>query len=507
MAENETRVEQAQAAVDAAQKKLNILKGSGKISETVAASKELSAAQKELAAAKRGIDTTGKTRQEVIRETVRTGLTEKTQALAESDPMRNPTVRPDAPPADEENIYYYAWIGGAYGGSWKLYKQAKTGTEAQVASAEARSRGGATQATFETAVGANTLLSSSKNVNGKTETGRVTNPDGSITITYSDGTTSVIPAKTSGSKIETGAGTGSTNIDVLKAMLRGLGYNSAIVDSSASFLISLLKDGLDYDNAVAIFLNSKDYTLKDGKKIESPFYAEYSYLNEGLVRPKSASELYNAVEGYKEVASTYNLNPKFTSKDYLKGYVKNNVTVDNLAQRANLARLKSVNADPAYIDSLKTLGYITSATDLTDFFLDPKIGEETLMQRRSVAAFGAEAIKRAKQGVQFSTSRFDKIVSGLLGVGLSPEQIEVRAAQGFENIAETLMPMTKLAGIYQGVPTSQTSAIQAELETEEFGGLASQRRKNLTELERRAFQAQTGVAGSRSLGGGRAGII
>ena len=99
MAENETRVEQAQAAVDAAQKKLNILKGSGKISETVAASKELSAAQKELAAAKRGIDTTGKTRQEVIRETVRTGLTEKTQALAESDPMRNPTVRPDAPPA------------------------------------------------------------------------------------------------------------------------------------------------------------------------------------------------------------------------------------------------------------------------------------------------------------------------------------------------------------------------------------------------------------------------
>lgn len=306
----------------------------------------------------------------------------------------------------------------------------------------------------------------------------------------------------------TGVSTGpSTNVDVLKSMLRGLGFNSAIIDSSTSFLMSLLKDGLDYDNAVAIFLNAKDYTLKDGKKVESPFYAEYSYLNEGLVRPKSASELYNAVEGYKEVAARFNLNTKFTSKDYMKDYVKNNITVANLAERANLARLKSVNADPAYIDSLRQLGYITSAADLTDFFLDPKIGEETLIQRRSVAAFGAEAIKRAKQGVQFATSRFDKIVSGLLGMGLSPEQVELRAAQGFENIGESLMPTVKLGGIYERTPASAIETIQSELETEEFSGLASERRKRLSELEKRSFQAQSGTAGSRSFGTTIAGLI
>ena len=225
---------------------------------------------------------------------------------------------PKPPLSEDENfIYDYIWVGGSTGsniGSWKQVKKAKPAKY---------STGGSNQVT--------------------------------------------------GSAVETGVVSGpSTNVDVLKSMLRGLGFNSAIIDSSTSFLMSLLKDGLDYDNAVAIFLNSKDYTLKDGKKVESPFYAEYSYLNEGLVRPKSASELYNAVEGYKEVAAKYNLNTKFTSKDYMKDYVKNNITVANLAERANLARLKSVNADPAYIDSLRQLGYITSAADLTDFFLDPK---------------------------------------------------------------------------------------------------------------------------------------
>ena len=124
-----------------------------------------------------------------------------------------------------------------------------------------------------------------------------------------------------------------------------------------------------------------------------------------------------------------------------------------------------------------------------------------------MAAFGAEAIKRAKQGVQFATSRFDKIVSGLLGMGLSPEQVELRAAQGFENIGESLMPTVKLGGIYERTPASAIETIQSELETEEFGGLASERRKRLSELERRAFQAQTGAAGSRSLGTATAGLI
>jgi hypothetical protein len=288
----------------------------------------------------------------------------------------------------------------------------------------------------------------------------------------------------------------STNLEVLKAILRGMGFNSSIIDSSSTFLLDLLKDGLDYDNAVAIFLNSKEYTTAEGKKLESPFYKEYGYLNEGLVRPKSAAELYNAVEGYKEVRATFNLSEKFISKEYLQGYIKNNVSVAAFSKNANLARLKAVNADSAYTNSLKRLGFITDETDLTDFFLDPKVGEETLNQRKATAALGAEAIKRASQGIQFSTTRFNQIAAGMMALGLSPEEAEVRAAQGMGNIADVLLPTTKLTQIYDRASMQDEalrSQVQSELEAEEYMGLSSERRKRNKELEIRAYQAQAGI--------------
>jgi hypothetical protein len=286
----------------------------------------------------------------------------------------------------------------------------------------------------------------------------------------------------------------TTNIEVLKAMLRGMGFNSSLIDSSSSFLMALLKDGLDYDNAVAIFLNSKDYTFKDGKKIDSPFYAEYGYLNEGLVRPKPPAELYNAVEGYKEISAKYNLNSKFTSKDFLKKYVKNNKTVAMFDADANTARLRAINADPAYIDALRQLKYINESADLTDFYLDPDLGQETLEQRRGTAAFSAEAIRRAGQGVMFDATRFEKTAAGLVNLGLSEAQIGVQAAKGFENIAETLKPMAKLEEIYNKYKPASSGAIQQELEAEEFLGTASQRRARLKAREIAEYSGEAGTA-------------
>jgi hypothetical protein len=149
---------------------------------------------------------------------------------AASDPMRDPTNRPEAPAADEDFIYYYSWIGGTTTGQWKLYRAPKNDTNQ--ATYGSRAVGGATQGSFSSAVGANTLQvqpkpikdsdgnitgwSSTGNVvsgGGKVETGRVTNPDGSTTITYNDGTTSVIPAPNANSgNVNTGnANTGNAN--------------------------------------------------------------------------------------------------------------------------------------------------------------------------------------------------------------------------------------------------------------------------------------------------------
>jgi hypothetical protein len=298
----------------------------------------------------------------------------------------------------------------------------------------------------------------------------------------------------------------TTNIDVLKSLLRGMGFTTSLIDSSADFLNRLLKDGLDYDNAISIFLDSKEYTFKNGQKVISPFYTAYGYLNEGLTVPKSAADLFNAVEGYKEVIAKYNLNEKFISSDSLKKYIKNDIKVSDLDARANAARLKAINADPSYTSALMQLGYIKAPTDLTDFFLNPDIGKEALEQNRATAAFSAEAIRRAQQGITFDATRFKQISAGLIGKGLSEEQVSATAATGFEIIGEQLGTTQKLAGVYERMPASEVTDIQKELEAEQFLGTASQRRKRLSELETRGFQGAAGTTTS-SLKRRSAGII
>jgi len=354
---------------------------------------------------------------------------------------------------------------------------------------------------------------------GKTVIATVVNSDGSSTVSYSDGTSTIIPKKvvstvnppavvTSSTLATSTTETGpTTNIDVLKAALRNLGFSSGIIDSSTSFLTSLLKEGLDYDNATEVFLNNKDYTLKNGSKIESPFYTEYGYLNEGLVVPKSANELFNAVEGYKEVVDKYSLSKKYLDKESLKQYTKNNVTAKDLAERANIATLKSVNQDPAYIEALQKLGYISTAADLKDFFMDPKIGQDQLNINRTTGAFAAEAIRRAQSGIQFNSERFRAISRTMVEKGVGEAEASALAAQGFENIAAQLGTTTKLSGIYETNRQATIGQIQSELETEQFGGLESERRKRLKEQETRAFQGSAGTTASSLRGSNVLGII
>ena len=129
-------------------------------------------------------------------------LADKAAARAASDPMLNPTVRPEAPQNEPGFINYYSWIGGASTGRWKLYKEPADSPKAD--SAAARSQGGTTQATFGSAVGANFVpkpvvkkdgdnKSGDNPPGGKTITKKTINPDGSTTIEYSDGTSIVIP--------------------------------------------------------------------------------------------------------------------------------------------------------------------------------------------------------------------------------------------------------------------------------------------------------------------------
>jgi hypothetical protein len=281
-------------------------------------------------------------------------------------------------------------------------------------------------------------------------------------------------------------------------MLKGLGFTSTVIDSSATYLNSLLKDGLDYDNAVQVFLNTKDYTLKNGTKLSSPFYEQYGYLNEGLTTPKTASELFNAVEGYKGLKTKYGFSDKYLSTDSLKNYVKNNVSVSELDERANAARLAAINADPAKTEALVKLGYIAQAADLQDFYMDSKIGKEQLETNRNTGAFVAEAIRRAGSGLlveNIQMNNYRKIAASLTGKGYTEAQIAQLASTGFQNVAEALNPTVALSGIYEKTVGDQatTSTIQSELQNEEFMNMASARRKKLAEQNKQAFSGQAGL--------------
>ena len=368
--------------------------------------------------------------------------------------------KPTVPPEDADYTYDYTWhVFAGGGGEWRLVRYPKY---------KPMSSGNGNNGNGNNGDGNN---GNGNNGNGNNGNGNNGNGDGT-----GDGSTTKL----------------TTNIDVLKSLLRGMGFGMSLIDSSADYLNRLLKDGLDYDNAIAIFLDSKEYTFKDGKKVTSPFYTAYGYLNEGLTVPKSASELFNAVEGYKEVVAKYSLSDKYLSSDSLKKYVKNNVSVTELDERANAARLKAVNADRYYTDALQALGYIKSPTDLTDFFLNPDIGKEVLEQNRATAAFSTEALRRARQGIQFDATRFAKISAGLVGQGLTEAQIGAAAATGFENIGQQLGTTQKLSGIYDRLPKEDVNLIQQELESEQFLGTASERRKRLKAREEAAFQAQSG---------------
>jgi hypothetical protein len=364
---------------------------------------------------------------------------------AAGNPIFNKAVEPSAPVG-----FRYTWIGGTNTGQWKLY--ANTGS---------------TQAG-----GGNTLTGTGMS-GGTTDAGATT-------------------------------GTPSTSVDVLKALLKAQGLSSKILDSSTSYLNSLLKENIDYDNAIALFLNTKEYTLKNGTKVSSPFYSEYGYLNEGLATPKEASELFNAVEGFKSLQQKYGFSDKYISTDSLKNYVKNNVTVLDLDERANAARLAAIQADPAKTDALIKLGYIATKEGLQDFYLDSKIGKEQLEVNRNTGAFVAEAIRRAGTGISTAPGQIEgmkALAATLTSKGYTEAQIAQLATTGFEEIGKTLEPLTKLESIY-GSKAADKEAIQKDLQTEEFLGMASELRKRRKEQEELAFNRKSGTIGaSRGSGG------
>lgn len=299
------------------------------------------------------------------------------------------------------------------------------------------------------------------------------------------------------------ATTPTTSSQLIKAKLKELNFPDSIIDGSINFVESAMDDGIEMANAIDLLYNNKEYTTKNGIKLASPFYAEFTSLKENYKGdPRftpTPKELMQFSLGVKSLVSRYGRSSKFAERAALEQYVANGVKITDLDQRFATAALKTLEADPMEVKTLKALGYINNTEDLADFYLDPKIGQEQFEINAKTAAFGKQALKRADYGITFDAARV-KQLAATTGNAAEAEQM---AAAGYETISKTLQPLTKLEQIY-GVGIDQ-KAIQTQLEEEQFKGTASELRKRRKEQEELAFQRKSGVMGATRGSGGSLG--
>jgi hypothetical protein len=295
--------------------------------------------------------------------------------------------------------------------------------------------------------------------------------------------------------IVTGTGTPTSEADIVKAGLKAIGFKSEILDSSTAFIQMLIDEQIDNDKVIDILLNNKEYVTKSGVKIESPFYKQYGYLAEFSPTQKESSEIYNFVLGMENLVKKYNISSRFASPESLKKYVQQDVEVSALDERANMARLKGITADPVYVDALVRLGFIKQGQDLTDYFLDPDIGIQEFESRQRSFALTTEALRRASRGVVVDTARLKQLADTLGAEGYTAEQVGQTAAAAYETIAQQLPELSKLSAMYEKTDQAKNAQqLQQELESEQLFGMASQRRKKLEERNLVEFMGSAGRA-------------
>jgi len=294
-------------------------------------------------------------------------------------------------------------------------------------------------------------------------------------------------------------GAATTARALLKASLSSLGIPESMIDSSITFVQALIDDGMDESQAVEIYYNNKNFTTKKGSTLESPFYREFTSLGEGSInpstgRPYTPKELMATSLGIKDLVKSYGASDAFASQESLKKYISNNVSVKELDERFMMAKIKTTEADPNYVNTLKQLGYISGAQDLMDFYADNTIGQAQLETNRKTAAFASEALKRAKpDGIQFNAAQLKQLAASQIATGASEGQIQSAAATGFENIAQQLQPTVGLSNIFEGKNAGDAATIQSELQAQEFQGVESDRQKRLKELGTRIMQGSAGT--------------
>ena len=435
-------------------------------------------------------------------------------ARAATDPMKNFAVRPEAP-KKEGMIQYYSWIGGATSGQWKLYSAVDT-PENQ-AKYGARSTGGATQATPESAVGANSLVNPPA-WDPKTSTWKpaTTTPTTTTPTTTTPTTTTPTTTTPTTTTPTTTTPTTTTPTTVTPTVPTGVNAETAaLIKSLQDQIANLTKQVTDTtttttleerqrkENALAsltsrfskygleslipkikelVIKGSTESTialeLAETEEYKQRFKANTERLKKGLSVLDPGTYI-GMEDSYRQALRAYGLK-QFDTDDYVSQFISNDVSANELSNRIVTAVQRIQNADPAITKQLKDF-YNIGQNDLVAYVLDPNQQFQKIERQVQAAEIGVAA---ARQGITAGV----QVAEQLAAQGVT----QAEAQKGYATIADILPDAKRLSDIY-GSTLEGYDLGQAEQEV--FNQLASaqRRRQKLTQREIAAFGGSSGT--------------
>jgi len=311
---------------------------------------------------------------------------------------------------------------------------------------------------------------------GKTITGSVVNADGSVTLTYSDGSTLTQGGPTSLPKEKN-----RSAFDLITLELKNLGLTSLIEP-----LTKIFTDGIDDGDSIRLALAGTD-AYKDR------FKANEERIKAGL-RSLSPAEYVRLEDQYQEIMRNYGLPASYYTKDGtgkqvgFEKFIAGDVSAVELEDRIGTAQKRVINANPEVSAALKQFYPDISNGDILAYTLDPTKGLEDIKRKVTAAEIGGAAMTPKNAAGQQILTTSEARAMQLAGYGVDKAQ----ATQGYSAIGSGLQRGSELASIYGQSPYTQTTA---EEEVFKLSGQteAEKQRKKITGLEKAAFSGQTGL--------------
>lgn len=219
----------------------------------------------------------------------------------------------------------------------------------------------------------------------------------------------------------------------------------------------------------------------------------------------SAGEYLAAERTYTQVMRSYGV-ADLAKKETLSGFISNDISAAEVADRVGLAVDRIKNADPFTKAALAEYYPSLNQTDIVSAMLSPEEGLPALKRKVQLAEIGgAASVQGLKTGLTTATEaskRFENVTTGALGAealasfGITQEE----ARKGYQTVASIAPRSEFLSSISTG---EDYTRLQAEQET--FLGLASAKRarESLTAIEESRFKGQSGLTKNSLAGNGK----